>query len=275
MGVRPFPLHHGRWWDATVNFVGGCVMADDSCFFCYAPVDAAGVLTSRDIELYKGTTVFKNGRWTWSGLLTERPPEDPTWNDLLNFPGVPVPLLELVHGGKDKPSLVWLNSMADIYVPRRGQLGRRIEVIDRIFETITLTPHIGLVLTKYPEQLVEYFRTKPDWWKQKIWLGFSAGDQRWWDVRWKVMRPLAQQGWLVFTSIAPMLGPVVPPDDFLRLGRWVICGGEQPPGNRVMNPDWVRSLRDQCVPAGMPLFVKQMTRGWLPPDLLFRQFPKL
>jgi protein gp37 len=106
-------------------------------------------------------------------------------------------------------------------------------------------------------------------------LGFSAGDQRWWDRRWQIMRPLAEQGWTVFTSIAPMIGPVVLPPDFLALGRWVICGGEQPPGYRVMDPNWARGLRDQCLPVGMPLFVKQMTRGWLPPDLLFRDFPKV
>jgi hypothetical protein len=75
--------------------------------------------------------------------------------------------------------------MADMFAP-----GRRAEVIDRIFETITLTRHVGMVLSKYPGPLVEYFSTKPDWWKQKVWLGFSAGDQRWWDVRWKIFGPI-------------------------------------------------------------------------------------
>jgi protein gp37 len=271
VGTRPFPLHHGRWWDATVNFVGGCVMADDSCSYCYAPPKAAGLLTSRDIDLYKGTTVFKHGRWTWSGLLTERASEDPAWNDLLNFPGVPwVPLL-----GPGQPNLIWLNSMADIFVPRRGQLGRRIEVIDRIFETVSFTRHTGLVLTKYPEQLVAYFRTKPDWWKQKIWMGFSAGDQRWFDVRWRIMRPLAEQGWFVFTSIQPMLGPVVLPPDSLKLIKWVLCGGEQSPGDRPMDPNWARALHEQCHDAGLPFFCKQMTRGWRPLDLLFQDIPEV
>jgi protein gp37 len=74
-----------------------------------------------------------------------------------------------------------------------------------------------------------------------------------------------------------MLTPVVLPPDFLRLGRWVICGGEQHPGKREANPDWMRSLRDQCKGADPPLpfFCKQMTTGWLPPDLLFREFPKV
>ena len=225
MEVRPNPLEHGRWWDATINFVGGCVIADHSCYYCYAPVDAGGLLTSRDIELYRGTTEWRNGRRAWTGLLTEKPPEHPSWSELLNWPGVPwVPLL-----GAGQPSLIWLNSMADIFVS-----GRRRQVIDRIFETVTLSRHIGLVLTKYPKSLVEYFSQKPAWWQKKIWLGFSAGDQRWWDVREKIMRPLAEQGWTIFTSIAPMLGPVVLSPDFLRLGRWCICGGEQHPGDREM-----------------------------------------
>jgi protein gp37 len=38
---------------------------------------------------------------------------------------------------------------------------------------------------------------------------------------------------------------------------WVIVGGESGPGARPMHPDWARSLRDQCVAAGVPYFFKQ------------------
>jgi protein gp37 len=38
---------------------------------------------------------------------------------------------------------------------------------------------------------------------------------------------------------------------------WVILGGETGPGARPMHPDWVRSVRDQCVSAGVPFFLKQ------------------
>jgi len=38
---------------------------------------------------------------------------------------------------------------------------------------------------------------------------------------------------------------------------WVICGCESGPGRRPMDLDWVRSLRDQCCAAGVPLFLKQ------------------
>jgi len=41
-----------------------------------------------------------------------------------------------------------------------------------------------------------------------------------------------------------------------------------------MNPDWARSLRDQCEAASVPFFMKQMTKkAPIPPDLMVRQFP--
>lgn len=47
---------------------------------------------------------------------------------------------------------------------------------------------------------------------------------------------------------------------------WVICGGESGPGARPMHPDWPRSLRDQCVAAGVPFFFKQWGEWCPPPD---------
>jgi protein gp37 len=271
MGVREDALLHGRWWDETRNVVGGCVIADPSCHFCYAPPDAARIQTETDIELWKDTTVWRNGRWTWNGRLTVLRPDHPTWTFPLRWKGSPEPLL-----GDGKPSLLWVNSMADLFVPHPDDPHpERVEAIDRFLKMVALSPHIGLVLTKYPKVMVKYFSQKPGWWRKKFILIFSAGDQRWWERRWEIVRPLAEQGWIVGTSIAPMLGPVVLPPSFLELGKWVICGGEQAPGDREMNPNWARSLRDQCLAAGMPFFVKQMTRGWLPPDLLFRQFPQV
>ncbi len=160
--------------------------------------------------------------------------------------------------------------MADLFHP-----GRPPEAIDRILTTVALSRHIGLVVTKHPAQLVKYFSQRPAWWKRKFILIFSAGDQLWWDRRWAVMRVLAERGWMVGTSIQPMLTLVVLSPDFLTLARWVIVGGEQAPGDRDMDPNWVRSLLGQCLAAGVPFFVKQMTRGWIPPDLLFRQFPEV
>jgi len=280
MGVRPDPLDHGRYWDGTITnrvlgcefahrFVDGRKIIDPSCLNCYAVTYAAGLRKANDLERYRGTTEpNKRGRdsWTVPPHLTVLEDGHADWADFFGWE-FDEPLL-----GKGKPGIIWLNSMSDLFLP-----GHPREVIDRLLRTVAISPHIGLILTKYSEQMVEYFNTKPDWWRRWFILVFSAGDQTFWDPRWAIMRQLAEQGWMVGTSIQPMLNRVILPDDFLRLGCWVICGGEQPPGYRVANPDWMRSLRDQCKDANPPLpfFVKQMTSGWLPPDLLFREFPKV
>jgi protein gp37 len=43
----------------------------------------------------------------------------------------------------------------------------------------------------------------------------------------------------------------------------VILGGESGPEARPLHPDWVRSVRDQCLAAGVPFFFKQWGE-WLP-----------
>lgn len=56
---------------------------------------------------------------------------------------------------------------------------------------------------------------------------------------------------------------------------WMIAGGESGPGARHMDPEWMRSIRDQCAAAGVPFFAKQMARkATIPPDLMVRQFPE-
>jgi len=44
---------------------------------------------------------------------------------------------------------------------------------------------------------------------------------------------------------------------------WVICGGESGKQARPMHPEWVRSVRDQCVDAEVPFFFKQWGE-WFP-----------
>lgn len=51
-------------------------------------------------------------------------------------------------------------------------------------------------------------------------------------------------------------------------------GGESGPNARPMNPDWARSLRDQCAEAGVKFFMKQMAKkAPIPSDLMVREFP--
>jgi len=43
--------------------------------------------------------------------------------------------------------------------------------------------------------------------------------------------------------------------------EWVVAGCESGPGRRPAKADWFRSLRDQCVEAGVPFFLKQMAQN--------------
>lgn len=48
---------------------------------------------------------------------------------------------------------------------------------------------------------------------------------------------------------------------------WVIVGGETGPGARPMHPEWVRSLRDQAVAAGVPFLLKHRGEYLTLPEL--------
>lgn len=99
------------------------------------------------------------------------------------------------------------------------------------------------------------------WPLPNLWLGVSAEDQERANERIPVLLKLPAA--VRFISAEPLLGsldltpwlgrrPLVNPARF-----WVIVGGESGPGARPMHPDWARSLRDQCVEAGVAFHFKQ------------------
>jgi protein gp37 len=201
------------------------------------------------------------------------------WNLPFEYPGAKHPKL-----GPGKPSLILVGASGDLFIKDRST-----KVIDRVVETIALSPHIGVFISKYTGpryrgQMAEYFLKQPPLkvkcWQQNVWLGFSAGRQIHFNNRWEDMCPLAEAGWFVFVSLAPLLEPVRLPDDFLALGKrtWVIVNGEGEgvPRDRCrdMDPMWVWAILDQCKAAGIPFFLRGMAKGApRPPDLRIRQFP--
>jgi protein gp37 len=266
------PNNDGAWWDWTWNTMGGCRLISRGCLNCYAARNAGTLHSDLDVQLYRDTTRLKGGRHVFNGTLHNRPAGDPEWTFPLRWPSAAQPLL-----GAGKPSLIFVNDMSETFLP-----GRSTEVIDRTFGMLATSRHIGLILTKRPDRMVEYISSQPrivqQGWRQKFWLGFSAEDQARFDLRWPAMRALAEAGWVTFVSVAPMLRPVRMPDDFLALGKWVIVAGEQGPHRdcRPMDMEWARALRDQCAPAGVAFLMKQMGRRRpIPPDLRIRQFPAI
>jgi len=271
------------WWDlgGTWNPVGGCKPVSTECANCYAAVQAGTLHQSAGAKremrlLYDGVVDKRGGRYWFNGKPTELPRGHSSWNFPLDWPGADHPLL-----GDARPSLIFACDMTDLFYHER-------RLIDRVVGILGLSRHIGQLLTKRADVMAEYFTaprppSRLRHLQTKLWLGFSAGDQRWFDVRWSHMRALADADWTVFVSIAPMLGPVTLPADFLALGErgWVVDSGEQGPHKfcRDMNPAWARALRDQCAAAGVPFFMKQMApreANPIPPDLMTsrcRQFP--
>lgn len=101
-----------------------------------------------------------------------------------------------------------------------------------------------------------------------VWLGTSIEDQATADER--IPHLLRCPAAVRFLSAEPLLRAVsINPTwfrpDFVndfhgKRGdgiHWVIVGGESGPNARPMHPDWARSIRDQCVAAGVPFFFKQ------------------
>jgi protein gp37 len=246
---------------------------------CYA-AQTAGTKTwpfAGSAGVHDGVTIVKDKRRIFNGKVTTAPDRHPVWMMPLKWPGAKKPKL-----GPGKPSLIFVGDMADLFI--EDAEGRPDAVVSRVCATIAQSDHIGLLVTKRTARMASYFtglnpRTVERW-QPKLWLSFSAENQEWFDKRWPDMRTLAEAGWRVFVSVAPMIGAVTLPPDFLAFGPrvWVIVAGEQGPRKRCrfMDANWARAVREQCKAAGIPFFLKQMSAGApIPLDLEVRQFPEV
>ena len=130
---------------------------------------------------------------------------------------------------------------------------------DDLFELIAATPHLDwLLLTKRPVVARRYLRRCARSRKglpRNIWLGTSVEDQAAAKARVPIL--LDTPAPVRFLSCEPLLGVI----DLRAAGAlgvdWVIAGGESGPRARPTHPAWFRSLRDQCVAAGIAFHFKQ------------------
>lgn len=218
------------------------------------------------------------------------------------------------------PRHVFVDSMSDLF-----HAGVPDEFIARVFAVMAATPqHTYQLLTKRHGRmrsligdafsggtaLISAAENAGDtdsaralyeadgWPLPNVWLGVSAEDQRWADVRVPALLDTAAA--IRFVSCEPLLGPV----DLTRLATrggahldalagegalgWVIVGGESGRGARPFDVEWVRDLIVRCEAAGVPVFVKQLGSMWAqgheqrgkggdpaawPEDLRVRQMP--
>ncbi|RIT69238.1 DUF5131 family protein [Mycobacteroides abscessus] len=253
-----------EWTDATWNPVTGCDKVSPGCDHCYAETFA---------ERWRGTP----GHYFETGFDVQLRPDK-----------LALPLRWT------KPRKVFVNSMSDLFHDKVPD-----EYIARVFAVMALAPqHTFQLLTKrhgrmrallrdgeFQQQVydawgqLEMPKGRPsmeDWpWSgwplPNVWLGVSAEDQKRADLRIPAL--LDTPAAVRFVSAEPLLGPINLHTDPIEASSpfwgsqldWVIVGGESGPGARPMHPDWARSMRDQCVAAGVPFLFKQWGE-WSPED---------
>ncbi|MBR7191698.1 DUF5131 family protein [Gordonia sp. SCSIO 19800] len=253
-----------EWTEKTWNPVTGCTKVSPGCDHCYAETLA---------ERFRGTPghYFENG---FDVQLRENKLTEPLrWR---------------------KPRKVFVNSMSDLFhddIPE-AYIGAVFDIMAKApqhtFQILTKRhARMRALLTKWatqvPDDLPQYkaaFRSHQAQWamvKQwplpNVWLGVSTENQQWADIRIPAL--LDTPAAVRFISAEPLLGQIElsssalgryyggdPREDESGLD-WVIAGGESGHGARPMHPAWARSLRDQCVAAGVPFLFKQWGE-WAP-----------
>ena len=108
-----------------------------------------------------------------------------------------------------------------------------------------------------------YDNCGPLWPLENVWLGVSVEDQQTADERIPLL--LDTPAAIHWVSAEPLLGPIDLSGKMQWLKQfdrppnidWVVVGGESGQKARPTHPDWARSLRDQCVAAGVPFLFKQ------------------
>ncbi len=251
-----------EWTDSTWNPIRGCSRVSEGCRNCYAERVAArfGGPGQPYEGLAKMTAI--GPRWTGELRLIEAHIADPIkWS---------------------RPRKIFVNSMSDLFHERMKD-----EWIDIIFNVMRACPHhIFQILTKRTYRMMQYVYDLNPEDHRHIFLGFSAEDQQTFDDRWSDACNIAAQGWNVWLSAEPLLGPIDPyyataltiscancGDGQGWIGErcscgngvyteqptlcWIVAGGESGPGARPMHPQWARKLRDDCVANGIPFLFKQ------------------
>jgi protein gp37 len=123
--------------------------------------------------------------------------------------------------------------------------------ITRVFETMRKAHwHTFQVLTKREDRLAA-LAPELDW-APNIWMGVTIENRRF-VHRADVLREVPSA--VRFISAEPLLGPL----ERLKLKGidWLIAGGESGPGNRRVDPGWIRDLRDRCAEDDVAFFFKQ------------------
>jgi protein gp37 len=279
------------WCDHTWNIVIGCDPVSPGCDLCFA------VETSNVRQHNPNSKVSA----AFAGVVERRPDGSRAWTGKVNFLETRLSMPLRIR----KPSRIFVTALGDLFhdqVP--DEAIARVFAIMALASRHTfqlLTKRHGraraLLSSERFQRAVQVAIQREKWtlgvdapawcWPiRNVQLIVSAEDQKRADLRIPVLldTPAAVRG----VSLEPLLGPV-DVAQYLTAGGchtlangesfpalcnspscgtrldWVIVGGESGHGARPMHPQWARSIRDQAVAAGVPLFFKQWG-SWVPPS---------
>lgn len=239
-----------QWTEATWSPVTGCTKISDGCVNCYIERTPPFRMAHRRFSLpvIGGTTGVK--------LHSDRLPVPIRWR---------------------KPRRIFVCSLADLFhdeVPTR--------FIAEVFAVMSLAPqHTFQVLTKRHARLrsvlnSDEFRAMVDGARMArghqplpgdgpvvldhVWIGVSAESQQWANARIPAL--LATPAAVRWVSAEPLIGPIAMRPEWTAGLDWLVAGAESGPGSRPCDPDWIRSLIDQCRAGRTVPFVKQLGSVW-------------
>jgi protein gp37 len=263
-----------EWCDSTINPIMGCTGCDLRKEHCYAArlctryAGMKGWPKSFDVPEFFPGRLEKAIKW--SDLTGKDRPDKPWLNGL--------------------PRHIFVNDLSDGFCPDVDPW----EWLAPAIPVMHLSPHVWMLLTKWPDRMLEFF----DEWNKPIpsnfCFGVSVENQEAADERIPLLlqMPMAVR----FVSCEPLLGLtnlslylannslykaeryagrfryhgeqqedgsiVAVCDDGTRFYdgvdlHWIIVGGESGPGARSMDKAWVRRIRDDCVAADTSFFYKQ------------------
>jgi len=234
-----------EWTEATWNPTVGCSIVSPECLNCYAML-MAHRLANIGQEKYQGLTQIvqqgsNKGKPIWNGVVR------------LNRESLDIPLK------RKKPTLYFVNSMSDLFhesLPQDDicQVWSQMVVADwHTYQVLTKRPH---VMKQFVNSWIKHMRAESNAPVKNIWLGTSVGVKA---AKKRIDFLRETNSAVRFLSCEPLL------EDLGEVNldgiHWVIAGSESGPGARPADIGWFRNLRDQCVAAGVPFFLKQFAKG--------------
>jgi protein gp37 len=218
-----------EWTDATWNPIAGCSVVSAGCTNCYA-MEMARRLHAMNVDKYKNLTRRSGKRTIWNGVVRE----DRT-------------SLQIPMRWK-KPKKIFVNSMSDLFHEHVTD-----NFIQEVWKVMRATPHHHYqILTKRPDRMGEFVRSKISSVLPNVWLGTSIENK---DVTIRADHLRTIPATIRFISFEPLIGAVGQID--LRGIHWAIVGGESGKAARPIREEWIDEIFEQCARDEAVFFFKQ------------------